>query len=149
MFVFAVLVSQGSVAMSSERLEGALKPSLGRAMQESELVMKGLLSAYISGQFDVVARIAARLQSGLLGKPLASEQQKGLKLLYPEGFFKQEARFYQQARQLEQAAVKKQLDLMGFYYYQLVDSCVDCHRRYALERFPQLKNIAKGRGVSH
>lgn len=119
----------------------ALSPGL-RALFKAE--MAGLQGARLelfpvvaAGDWEGIARIAARLRDGfVLAQQLTAQQREELPRALPGGFLERDAEFHAIAEALEHAAHRKQAGLVPFYVYRLTEGCVGCHSRFARERFP-------------
>lgn len=84
--------------------------------------------------------------SFILEQKLTAEQRTELHRALPERFLAFDARFHDTAERLGAAARKGDAELAAFYTYKLVESCVSCHARYALHRFPAFES---GRPTGH
>lgn len=121
----------------------ALSPEL-RTLFKAEMAglqgaMLELVPAVVSGDWEGMARVAAKIRGGfVLAQQLTPEQREELHRALPAGFLERDAEFHATAEALEHAAHRKQSDLVPFYVYKLTEGCVGCHARYARERFPAL-----------
>lgn len=114
-----------------------IKLLLTREMQAVEEGMQALLSSIAKGQWQITAEIAKQIQSSyLLKQSLTAEQKAHLHHHLPEQFIKFDYSFHQYAGMLAHAAEAKNSDVVNFYFYKMTDSCVQCHSRYAREKFP-------------
>jgi len=119
----------------------ALSPGLRELFKLEMAGLQGamleLVPAVASGDWQGIARIAARIRGGfVLAQQLTPEQRQELHRALPAGFLERDAEFHATAEALEQAAHRKQADLVPFYVYKLTEGCVGCHSRYAQARFP-------------
>ncbi len=119
----------------------ALSPELRELFKLEMAGLQGamleLVPAVASGDWEGIARIAARIRGGfVLAQRLTPEQREELHRALPAGFLERDAEFHATAEALEHAAHRKQADLVPFYVYKLTEGCVGCHSRFAQARFP-------------
>ena len=114
-----------------------IKLLLIREMLAVEEGMQALLSSIAKGQWHTSAEIAKKIQSSyILKQSLTAEQKAHLHHSLPEQFIKLDHSFHEYAGMLAHAAEAKNPDVVNFYFYKMTDSCVQCHSRYAREKFP-------------
>jgi len=140
-FFIGMLTSVGSVADESQKPElnfpADIKPLLKKEMIAVEKGMQALLSSIAKGDWEKTAIIGKQIQASYIMKQsLTAEQKKQLHHSLPEQFVKLDHSFHQYAGMLAHAAEVKNADVINFYFYKMNDSCVQCHSRYAQERFP-------------
>ena len=120
-----------------------LSPGL-RALLIKEMValqdgMKSIIPAYVSGDMEKISKIAKKMKNSYIIKQNITDDQKHeLMTKLPKSFVKSDKKFHEYAGMLEHVAEEKHLDLVGFYYSKLIESCVSCHSEYAGHRFPNL-----------
>lgn len=119
----------------------ALSPGLRELFKLEMAGLQGamleLVPAVASGDWEAIARTAARIRGGfVLAQQLTVEQREELHRALPAGFLDRDAEFHATAEALEHAAHRKQADLVPFYVYKLTEGCVGCHSRFAQARFP-------------
>ena len=128
-----------SVCAYSQGVEGLSKET--RALLRTEMAaidngIKALFTAYYSGNFDEVARIAKEIeQSYILKNKLTKAQIHELHTKLPKGFLQLDEKFHYNAGMLAHVAKKKKPELVGFYYSELTSGCHSCHAEYAQGRF--------------
>ena len=121
-------------------LSPELRTLLSKEMQALEEGMKSILPAYISGDFVEVANIANKMKNSyILKKSLTQAQKHELMTKLPKSFLRSDQKFHEYAGMLNHVAEKENLELIGFYYSKLSESCVSCHSEHASHRFPGLK----------
>jgi cytochrome c556 len=136
-FLMGVLTSVCSVAEEPLNIPADIKPILQKEMLAVEKGMQELVSSIAKGDWDKTVAIGKQIQASYIMKQsLTPEQMKQLHHSLPKQFIKQDHAFHQYAGMLAHAAEVKNLDVMNFYFYKMNESCVQCHSRYAQERFP-------------
>ncbi len=119
----------------------ALSPELRQLFKLEMAGLQGamleLFPAVVAGDWEGIARIAARIRGGfVLAQKLTAEQREELLRSLPPDFLARDAEFHETATGLEHAAQRKQKELVPFYVYRLTEACVGCHSRHAQARFP-------------
>jgi hypothetical protein len=66
----------------------------------------------------------------ILKQSITDEQKHELITKLPKSFFESDQKFHEYAGMLEHVAEEKNLELVGFYYSKLTESCVNCHSEY-------------------
>ena len=124
-----------------ETLSPELRSLLQQEMSAIENGMKGIISAYISGDLKTIGEIAGRLESSFILKQKITEAQKQeLHQKLPKQFIDKDKQSHKIARKIEQASLENNMELVGIYYSKLLGSCVSCHSEFATHRFPELIN---------
>ncbi len=124
---------------SVQQLSPELRLLLQKEMQALQVAMNRVFIAYISGKTSEVSDIAEQMKNSyILMQNLTQEQKQELHHL-PESFLEADQKFHEFAEMLEHVAYNKNKDMIGFYYYKLAESCMNCHSKHALHRFPDLK----------
>jgi hypothetical protein len=118
-----------------------LSPELRGLFREEMVALQGamleLVPAIVSGDSESAARLAERMRAGyVLAQKLTKSQGEEIERILPEGFLERDAEFHDLAGALAAAAHERRAPLVSFYFYKLTESCVGCHARYALHRFP-------------
>ena len=120
-----------------ETLRPELRKLLGKEMLALQTGMKSIIPAYVSGQWLEIEHIAQKMQmSYILMQSLTPKQRQELHESLPEAFIEQDRQFHYLSGMLSEAAKNKNLELVGFYFSKLSESCVGCHRQFAKHRFP-------------
>lgn len=118
-----------------------LSPELRGLFRDEMVALQGamleLVPAIVSGDSESTARIAERIRAGyVLAQKLTDAQREELERTLPEPFLERDGEFHELAGGLAAAAQERQAPLVSFYFYKLSESCVGCHSRYAVHRFP-------------
>jgi len=142
-FLIGMLSSFSSVADGQKpqglNLPADIKPLFTKEMLAIEQGMKDLLSSIAKGEWDKTAAIGKQIQASYIMKQsLTQEQKKLLHSSLPDQFIRQDRDFHKYAGMLSHAAKAKNADITNFYFYKMTESCIQCHSRYATERFPAL-----------
>ncbi len=133
-----VVSSVGHAGPGIEILSPGLRALLGKEMLALEEGMKSIIPAYTSGDLDEVAHIAEKMKNSyILKQKITGEQKHELMSKMPKSFLHLDQKFHAYAGMLEHVAKEKHTELVGFYYYKLVESCVNCHSQFAAHKFPK------------
>lgn len=128
-------VQLSGVESLSPELRGLLKEEM-LALQSG---MMAIIPAYISGNWGEIERLAHQMKNSyILKQSLTDEQIKELYVSLPEAFIKQDQQFHYLAGMLEHAAKNEKVELVGFYFSKLNESCVSCHTQHVTHKFPAL-----------
>ncbi len=138
-----VIISLVLFSVKSHAEEGVetLSPGL-RALLTKEMValqdgMKSIIPAYVSGDMEKVSEIAKKMKNSyILKQTITADQKNELMTKLPKSFVKTDKKFHEFAGMLEHVAEEKHLELVGFYYSKLIETCVSCHSDYASHKFP-------------
>ncbi len=113
-----------------------IKVLLTREMRAIEKGMQVLLHSIVTADWQTTAETAKQIQSSyLLKQGLTAEQKADLHQQLPEQFIALDHSFHQFAGMLAYAAEAKNSDVVNFYFYKMTESCVQCHSRYAKQKF--------------
>lgn len=130
-------------------LSSGLTQLLQQEMQAIQQGMQALIPAIVSGNWEAVAETGEKIQhSYLMKQQLTGEQRQELQRSLPQGFRELDRSFHHAAGMLAHAARMKNADVINFYFYKLTDTCVACHTRFAVNRFPELSS-ADSHGEDH
>ena len=122
---------------------------LKKEMLAIEKGMKTLLSAIVKGNWQKMAEIGNQIQASYIMKQSLTPQQiKHLHQHLPEQFTKLDHSFHHYAGMLAHAAETKNAEVVGFYFYKMTDTCVQCHSNFAAEKFPAF-SVNKKRDTHH
>jgi hypothetical protein len=129
--------SQSKIESLSPELRVLLKQEM-LALQDG---MKNIVPAFASGDLEEVSHIAGIInKSFILKQKITDSQKHELHEKLSKDFIKKDQQFHQYAGMLEHVSKEKHIELIGFYYSKLMESCIDCHSEYATHRFPMLSN---------
>jgi len=108
------------------------------ALQEG---MKNIVPAFASGDLEKVSDIAGKMnKSFILKQKITDSQKHELHEKLSKDFIQKDQQFHQYAGMLEHVSKERHIELVGFYYSKLMESCIGCHSKYANHRFPMLSN---------
>jgi hypothetical protein len=128
-----------------EKMTGVVGLSTGlRALLSKEMFalqdgMADIIPAYTSGRWGEIEVIAGKMKNSyILKQSLTEAQKKELHSALPVTFKEKDQQFHYLAGMLEHTAKNKKAELVSFYIYKMIESCVDCHTLYATHQFPSL-----------
>lgn len=123
-----------------------LKEILNQEMYEIEQGMMKIISAISGGNWENITEIAIKIKNSFILKQKLSEKQiEELHHSLPVEFIEMDHSFHSTAGKLAHAALEHDGELVNFYFYKLHSQCIDCHSKYASERFPNLKKIQQSK----
>jgi hypothetical protein len=135
---------------SEIHLSPALRQLLNAEMAAIENGMQELIPAIASGEWKMVASIARNISDSFIMKQkLTMEQKEELHRVLPPLFIEMDKDFHASAAMLSHAAEMKNADVVNFYFFKLTNACVDCHGKYAAQRFPGLLGVSEGQSHQH
>ena len=142
-----LIILIGAVPLScySESDVESLSPDL-RALLKQEMLaiqegMRDIVPAFASGNLEEVSDIAEKInKSFILKQKITDAQKQELHKKLSKGFILKDQQFHKYAGMLEHVSKESHIELVGFYYSKLLESCVGCHREYAGYRFPIFTN---------
>ena len=125
--------SASEVASLSPELRALLKQEM-LAIQDG---MKNIVPAFASGNLEEVSVLAGKInRSFILKQKITDSQKHELHEKLPKGFILKDQQFHKYAGMLEHVSKERHIELVGFYYSKLLESCVGCHSKHASQRFP-------------
>ena len=131
-------------------LSPGLTQLLQQEMQAIQQGMQSLIPTIVSGNWEAVAQTGEKIQhSYIMKQQLTGEQRQELQRSLPQGFRELDRSFHHSAGMLAHAARMKNADVVNFYFYKLTDTCVACHARFAVNRFPDLTSADRQGGDHH
>ena len=146
-----IMLATGGQALAREGAgplanEPELRGLLQQEMQALQKALATLSTALPQGQWHRVADTAGQIHdSFILQQQLSAEDRKTLHQTLPADFIQRDRAFHQQAKKLQHAAESQDAELSLFYYSNMVESCVSCHRQFATHRFPSLLEDVSGK----
>ena len=72
-------------------------------------------------------------------KKLSKNEMMDFRKSLPAGYLKIDQAYKQMAEEMVEAANKGDADAVNLLYYKLNSICIDCHVKYAKDRFPGFK----------
>ncbi len=155
--IFAVsFVVMSSLSHADSNVSGvsALSPELQKLFSEEMIQlnhgMKDIMDAYVSGQWDVIAPIAKKMENSyVLRKNLSRNQMHELHSKLPKQFLELDEKFHYYSGMLSHVSEKGKTELIGFYFSKMSETCISCHSTYATHKFPSFKPKEKQRDHHH
>lgn len=124
------------VAPTVLQLPPEIRKALVDEMAALQPAMSRLAEAIPQGDWALVAQTAAAMRDGfILKKALTSAELETLQNSLPERFLVMDTGFHHYADKLATAAQKQDGELVPFYFYKMIETCVACHSEYAGGRF--------------
>ncbi len=116
-----------------------LKKLLATEMQQVSKATAELAVAIACGDHGTVSDLGEKVRdSFILKQSLTPEDKKDLIAAVPPAFIAMDKQFHGLAGKLSGAGRGGDSELQGFYYARMLDACVQCHSRYASDRFSGL-----------
>ena len=145
---FAISLAFQAVAHAADpvgpKLTDRLKKLLVSEMQQVAEATGKLALAIAVGDHATAKQLGIAVRdSFILKKSLTPQDKKDLMSAVSPEFVALDRRFHHLAGKLANAAEMKDIELQGFYYSKMVESCVACHTQFAHDRFP---GFAQGYG---
>ena len=133
-----------------ESLSPELRKLLTEEMQALQEGMMSIIPAYAAGNWSEISAIAHKMKNSyILQQSLNDKQIKELHSTLPESFIKLDQQFHYLSGMLSHAAEMEKSELVGFYFSELSNSCIECHTQYATHKFPALLPNKKTDGHAH
>ena len=127
-----------------------LKEVLNQEMNEIEKGMMAIIPAIAAGNWQSIAKLAQKIKdSFILKQKLTEDQMKELHHSLPTEFIAMDQSFHATAGKLAHAAHQGDGELVNFYFYKLHSQCMNCHSKYASERFSNLKSSQQAETDHH
>ncbi len=124
---------------TSLMLGEGIRQLLTAEMKAIQNGMQAIIPALAAGQWHELHVIGEQMHdSYIMKKNLSPEQVHELHEKLPAAFIKLDHSFHHTAGQMAAAAKKHDAQLVSFYYYKMIDTCVECHTDYATHKFPSL-----------
>ena len=143
-----LIVSSISHADESKNVISSLSPELqqlfSKEMIQLNQGMQEIIIAYTSGQWDSIIPIAKKMENSyVLTQNLSKDQMHELHSKLPTAFVELDEKFHYYSGMLSHASEMKKVELIGFYYAKMSETCVSCHSLYATHKFPSFKSKTK------
>jgi hypothetical protein len=123
------------------------KPVQKLLMKEMNLIQEGMINlteATAAGEWKKIKKIAEKIShSYILKRKLTKGQKEELMHKLPEDFKEMDQRFHSDAGMLAHVAEEKKVELISFYIYKMNEACINCHAKYAKNRFPGFEKLNK------
>lgn len=133
-----VMLAQGAQPVGSQ-LTPKLRGLLRQEMQYVLAAHQQILSAMVIGDHATVAQKAQQIHdSFILKQSLTEQDRKDLMAAVPPQFVELDRSFHTLAEQLAEAASRSDYSKELIYFNQMTRACLECHSRFATDRFPGL-----------
>jgi cytochrome c556 len=130
---------QGDVKLSQALLE-----LLRAEMREVTIGVQGIATAIATGNWELVKNTSSKIRASyIMEKKLSASQSAELDAL-PDEFRLLDAEFHSRAEKIGAAAASKDSELAVHHYSRMLESCTECHSRFARARFPGFATSAQG-----
>ncbi|MFW5443558.1 MAG: hypothetical protein ACKE51_04525 [Methylococcaceae bacterium] len=147
LFISACSIAEEKKMLSQQQtlnIPDDIKPLLSKEMFAIEKAMKVLVSTIATADWDKTAEIAKQIQASYIMKQsLTAKQMQQLHHSLPKQFITLDHSFHQYAGMLAHAAEVKNQDVVNFYFYKMNDSCVQCHSRFAQNKFSGFSRLTE------
>lgn len=136
-----VMLGAGASATAAEPVGPRLTPKL-RDLLRQEMTMildasRDILEGLVTGDHGMVAeRGQAIHDSFILQQSLTEQDRKDLMEAVPPEFVQLDRAFHETAAGLAEAARAEDADRELSLFNELTDGCIQCHARFATDRFP-------------
>ena len=139
LLIWLFYISQQAHSQGLDELSSGTRDLLRSEMFAISKGMNELFSAYYSGDFEEVSRIAKNIENTfILKNKITKEQRHEIHTKLPKAFLQKDKTFHYNAGMLAHAAKNGKAELVGFYYSELANGCIGCHSVYANKRFRHL-----------
>jgi hypothetical protein len=117
-----------------------LQNLLRQEMQAVLPAMNKIVTALPTGEWHTVATTAEAIHNSfIMQQKLTAKDRELLHRHLPAEFVHLDQAFHQQASKLQRAAEQRDAELSVFYVQKMLGSCMECHQRFAMPRFPELQ----------
>jgi len=117
-----------------------LQNLLRQEMQAVLPAMNKIVTALPTGDWHTVATTAQAIHNSfIMQQKLTDNDRELLQQYLPAEFVRLDQAFHQQASKLRFAAEQHDAELSVFYVQKMLSSCMECHQRFAAQRFPALQ----------
>lgn len=141
------LLFMASVSHADDHNDGisSLSPELqqlfSKEMVQLRQGMQEIMDAYVAGKWNNIVPIAKKMENSyVLRQSLSQDQMHELHSKLPQEFLKLDEKFHYYSGMLAHASEKKKVELIGFYFSRMSETCVSCHSLYATNKFPSFKS---------
>lgn len=121
------------------KLTPRLKELLADEMRQVAEATGEIALAIAAGDHAGVSQLAAAVRdSFILKQSLTEQDKKDLMSAVPAEFVLLDKHFHSLAGKLAQQAEMQDSELQNYYFSEMLEACVACHRQFATDRFPGL-----------
>lgn len=129
------------------KISPPLRELLREEMREVAVGIQGIAPAIATANWEVVERTSSKIRASyIMEKKLTASQSAELDRALPDEFKRIDAEFHSRAGKLGAAAASKDAELAVHHYSRMLESCTECHSRFAPSRFP---GFASSQDVHH
>jgi len=137
--------NKGVTALSPE-----LQQLFTKEMVQLKQGMQEIMTAYISGEWETIVPIAKKMENSyVLRQNLSKAQMHELHSKLPDDFLALDDKFHYYSGMLSHVSEMKKVELIGFYYAKMSETCVSCHALYATHKFPSFHPTAQHKNHHH
>ena len=123
-------------------LSPKLQQLFSKEMMQLQQGMHEIMVAYVSGQWGVIVPIAKKMENSyVLRQNLSQDQMHELHSKLPNEFLELDDKFHYYSGMLSHVSEMKKVELIGYYFAKMSETCVSCHSLYATHKFPSYKSI--------
>ena len=147
----AMLMQAGAPAAEpvGPKLTARLKKLITNEMLQVADATGRLSVAISTGDHETVHALGVGVRdSFILKQSLTAQDKKDLVGAVPAEFITLDRHFHALAGKLAHAGEVKDSALQGFYYSKMMETCVACHARFAVDKFPGL-DVGRAGGHKH
>ena len=141
----SIILSIGALTLANAaepvgpKLTPRLKELLTSEMKQVSKATANLAIAIASGDHTTVTNLGAKVRdSFILKQSLTPKDKKDLMTAVPPEFVAMDQQFHGLAAKLSDAGKIGDSTLQGFYFGRILEACVQCHSKYASDRFTGL-----------
>lgn len=141
LFLIVQIFTLASVTYAEEsigpKLSPRLKELIGKEMRQVSTAMGTIWTGIAQGNHGIVAEQGMMIHDSFIMKhALTKADKKALVATLPPAFLKLDNEFHELAKKLSVAATAHDSELELFYFEQMTETCITCHKTYAGNRFP-------------
>jgi len=124
-------------------LSPELQELFSKEMVQLQQGMQDIMVAYVSGQWDVIVPIAKKMENSyVLRQNLSQSQMHELHSKLPNTFLELDDKFHYYSGMLSHVSEMGKVELIGYYFAKMSETCVSCHSEYATHKFSAFKSKA-------
>jgi len=125
---------------TSLTLSKKLQRLLSAEMNSVQHGMTNLSIAIPAGDWNSIAETAKLIKDGyIMEKKLSNQEMKEFQNSLPSGYSRIDQQYKKFAMGMIDAAKKEDAKAVNTSFYRLNSTCIECHVKYAKERFPGFK----------
>lgn len=130
------------VERTSLSLTKKLQRLLSAEMNAVQNAMINLSIAIPAGDWGSVTSTAGSIRDGyIMENKLSENEMMDFRKSLPAGYVKIDQAYKQLAEEMVDAAKKGDADAVNMTYYKINSACIECHVKYAKDRFPGFRTV--------